>query len=83
MLPDYIAAHKSTSNHKNTLEKDSTCGCFHCLKIVHPREITQWISDKTGPALCPFCGIDAVLGESSGYPITQNLLQQMEKYWFH
>jgi hypothetical protein len=28
-------------------------------------------------ALCPRCGIDAVIGSASGYPITQDFLQRM------
>jgi hypothetical protein len=33
-------------------------------------------------ALCPKCGIDAVIGSKSGYPMTQEFLQAMEKHWF-
>ena len=29
-----------------------------------------------------FCGLDAVIGESSGFPITDKFLQEMKQFWF-
>ena len=78
-----ILAHKFSSNHQTTLMRDKICGCFHCLKIFHPNEITDWIQDKEDKtALCPYCGIDSVIGESSGYPITTKFMTQMNQHWF-
>ena len=36
----------------------------------------------SGTALCPYCGVDAVLGESAGYPLTKEFLRAMRQYWF-
>jgi hypothetical protein len=80
--PAYITAHKYSANHKKVLEKDSVCGCFYCLEIFSPQEIYEWIPDISGTAVCPYCGIDSVIGESSGYPITKEFLQEMYDYWF-
>ncbi len=83
---DYIAAHTYSSNHKAALEKDRICGCFYCLKIFDPKEIEEWLDaengDPLGTALCPYCGIDSVIGESSQYPITEQFLKKMKDYWF-
>ncbi|MBE6654147.1 MAG: cytoplasmic protein [Ruminococcaceae bacterium] len=73
-------AHKYSSNHKEQLLHDNVCGCFHCLNIFSPEKITNWLGEKT--AVCPYCGIDAVIGESSGSPITKEFLEKMKKYWF-
>ena len=86
-MKDYIEAHKYCSNHMMQLKKDKICGCFYCLKIFSPQEIEDWLifdndADRFGTALCPYCGIDSVLGESSGYPITEEFLKKMNKYWF-
>ena len=80
-------AHTYSSNHKPELEKDDICGCFYCEEIFSPSEITEWLihnnpCDKRGTAVCPHCGIDSVIGESSGYPITKPFLRAMKKYWF-
>jgi len=82
MKKDIVNAHKFSSNHKNELLKDSICGCFYCLEIFNPNEINDWIKDKGGTAICPYCGVDSVIGESSGYPITQAFLEEVKKYWF-
>ncbi|MBO5934133.1 MAG: cytoplasmic protein [Clostridia bacterium] len=77
-----IKAHDFCTNNKKSLTNDSTCGCFYCLKIFNPNEITEWIEDSKGTAVCPYCGVDSVIGESSGYPVTKNFLAEMNKYWF-
>ena len=33
-------------------------------------------------ALCPYCVIDAVIGEGAGYPLTEEFLKKMNAYWF-
>ena len=87
MKYDVIAAHKFCSDHKSELERDKVCGCFYCKRIFDPAEIQEWIffdesPDERGTALCPYCGIDSIIGESSGYPITQDFLDAMHKHWF-
>lgn len=84
---DYIQAHEFCHNHMKRLQRDRVCGCFFCLEIFHPSEITEWIiednaCDRFGTAICPYCGIDSVIGESSGYPITKNFLKMMQHHWF-
>lgn len=84
---DYSMAHEYSNNHKPELEKDSVCGCFHCLRIFKPSEIEDWIiadneCDRRGTAICPYCGVDSVIGESSGHPITEKFLSEMHSVWF-
>ena len=76
-------AHKFCRENRLALEQSSVCGCFHCLKSYPPKEITEWLSEGCGTALCPHCGIDSVIAESSGYPITKEFLSEMNKYWFN
>lgn len=77
MSKDYQEAYKHSINHRESLIKDKVCGCFYCLSIFNPIEIEVWVPDTTGTALCPRCGMDAVIGESSGYPITPQFLRGM------
>lgn len=86
-MKEYIEAHTSSNNHMAALQKDTRCGCFYCLSIFDPAEIEEWLiddnpCDKHGTAICPHCGIDSVIGESSGYPITTEFLRGMQKCWF-
>ena len=76
-------AHTHTLSNKEELKNSTGCGCFYCLRIFFPQEITEWIPDKGGEtALCPYCGVDSVMGDSSGYPVTEEFLSKMKAYWF-
>ena len=79
---ELIKAHQFCSNHKNELIRDKKCGCFSCLKIFSPDVIEMWLNDSKGTAICPYCGIDSVIGESSNYSITKEFLKEMQEYWF-
>jgi len=84
---DLYDAHDRSANNKKALQNDKICGCFCCLEIFNPSEIKEYVIANTpidyiGTALCPYCGIDAVLGESSEYPITKTFLAAMGKAFF-
>ena len=69
-------------NNMSSLETEQKCGCFYCGRIFESDEIGESIEDDGDTAVCPFCGIDSVIGESSGYEITAELLKEMHDYWF-
>ena len=84
---DYTLAHSFSSNNMEALKKDKVCGCFYCLRIFSPTEIEDWQindcdCDRYGTAECPYCSVDSIIGESSGYPITEEFLKGMHKRWF-
>lgn len=82
-MNDVITAHKFCVNNKKELQNDKKCGCFYCLKIFEPTEITRWLNEGNGTALCPYCGTDSVIGESSGFPVENGFLKKMNEYWFN
>ena len=80
------AAHKRSIRHRAEIEASTVCGCFYCERAFAPGGIKNW-TDTGNPlaeqtALCPHCGIDSVIGDKSGYPITPAFLAQMNKAWF-
>lgn len=84
---DAYHAHRFSNSHKPELEKDKICGCFYCGRIFSPSEITDWIiddnpCDRRGTAVCPYCDVDSVIGESSGYQITDEFMRAMNLIWF-
>ena len=79
--PKFRAAHKCSSNHRLQIEASTKCGCFYCQRIFQPSTIEDWTDDDT-TALCPFCGIDAVLGDASGFPISKVFFADMYQVWF-
>ena len=83
-LPDYEAAHKGSSQNRTIIQNSKTCGCFYCLSIFPAEEVQDWTDDmmEEPTALCPNCGIDSVIGDASGYEITEDLLRKMMQHWF-
>lgn len=85
---DLSDAHKHSSHNKSELEASKVAGCFYCQEIFDPQEIYEWVGrNKEGElvgdmALCPYCGIDSVLGDKSGYPITKEFMAEMSLHYF-
>jgi hypothetical protein len=85
-FPDEIRkAHDASSAHRREVTESETCGCFYCTSVFPPARIDEWVDDVNGEgqtALCPVCGIDAVIGDRSGFPITRDFLERMKRHWF-
>ena len=80
-----VAAHRHSSGHRDELLDSELCGCFYCRRTYRPTDIIEWVDevDCIGTtAICPYCGIDSVLGSGSGYPITDEFLLAMNSHWF-
>lgn len=75
------AAHQYSSDHREAIAASDRCGCFHCGSVFPPVEIHEWVDDgKT--AVCPHCGVDAVIGSHSVTSITAAFLSRMHDEWF-
>lgn len=79
---DVIKAHEHSIYNKTELEASEKCGCFYCLSIFSPSEINEYIDEEPDEtAICPFCFVDSVIGDRSGYPITEEFLKRMKQCW--
>ena len=74
------ALHKKSSRHRSSLAKSQICGCFYCFHEFPFEQIVEWIDDNE-TALCPYCGIDAVLGFDMP-TVDQKLLHAMHERGF-
>jgi len=91
---DLVRAHAGYNHNRDALARNARCGCFYCLAVYNPREIAAWIDPPPGTpytgeyadtgrtALCTRCGIDAVLAEAAGYPLTAAFLDAMHNRYF-
>ena len=79
--PIILEAYLHANKHRTELQSSAACGCFFCFKQFGFVDITKWI-DANQTALCPRCGIDAVLGSSSGHVISDSFLRKMHMHWF-
>lgn len=81
---DLSAAHAHSINHQAEVLRSDLCGCFYCRRVFAPAEIKRWIDEESPEktALCPHCGIDAVIGSASGIVMTLEFLERMNRHWF-
>jgi hypothetical protein len=79
--PVILEAYLHANKHRVELQSSTLCGCFFCFRVFGFADITKWI-DADQTALCPRCGIDAVLGSSSGQMINDAFLRRMHMHWF-
>ena len=87
--PEYItAAHKATIFHKQEILNSNLCTCFYCGYQFNPHdeESLPWLEESRGreeTLQCPACAIDCVIGEASGFPITdKKFIRTCSEVWF-
>jgi hypothetical protein len=71
----------SSMMHRDAVLRSDICACYHCLARFAPAEIVKWTDadeHRVGQtALCPRCGVDAVIGSAGGMPLTDKVLRAM------
>lgn len=72
-------AHQHARNNKEEIAESITCGCFFCQAIFDAKAVIVFTGST---ALCPYCGIDALIGDKSGCELSSNFLLDMFKRWF-
>jgi hypothetical protein len=82
-------AHKHTIFHAHEIGASTVCVCMYCGHEFHPAELgsrnwTDLRSPKGTTALCSQCGIDAVIGDASGFPVTDiHFKARCTRAWFN
>ncbi len=75
-------AHQHSSNNRDALTASVEVGCFYCCEVYPPSLVNDW-TDEGATAMCPKCGIDSVIGDASGFPVTDKaFLKAMNEVWF-
>jgi len=77
-----VDAHRHSSNHRHEIDTSNVVGCFYCCESYLPTRIDEWVDDNS-TAMCPKCGIDSVIGDASGYTVSdEKFLNEMNRFWF-
>lgn len=74
------AAEYSIQN-REALAAGTLAACYYCQTVFPVSEITEYLHPD-GTALCPYCGIDAVLPENAGYSFGEAQLRALNEFWF-
>ncbi|WP_034536353.1 hypothetical protein [Carnobacterium inhibens] len=72
---------KQAYKNKDSIVKSDCCGCYNCTKLFTPNKVEEYV-DNGQTAICPYCGMDSVIGTNMGYNITTNFLKQLKKEIF-
>jgi hypothetical protein len=79
--PHYKPAHQHARNNRDEVLGSTNCGCFFCRAIFDAKVPMEFVENNQ-TALCPNCGIDAVIGDKAGFEITPEFLSAMFRRWF-
>jgi predicted Zn-ribbon and HTH transcriptional regulator len=82
-IADLKKAHKYTYDNGYLLFAKQECVCIYCGERFSSDEIKEHSYSKTRQALCPICGIDAIVGEVAGYKLTDKFIEAMYEYFFN
>lgn len=66
---------------KRPVTTDTKCGCYYCLRIFRFEEIKEYAYDGLTP-ICPYCGIDSVILDAPGTPVTTEDLEKAHREGF-
>ena len=75
-----VKQHNKSRRNRSSLAASAICACFYCFKEYPFAQITEW-TDGGETAICPRCGVDAVLGFAVP-AADQALLRKMHGRWF-
>lgn len=73
-------AHRHSYHNRKEIEQSFLCGCFSCNRTFPSSEVEDYI-DEGETALCPYCGVDTVIGEASGIQLSKEFLHNMHERW--
>lgn len=73
--------HSHTLSNRKEIEASDNCACISCCEIFSSSEVIDYIDDGE-TALCPICGIDAVIGDCTGISMEKETLSELNKEFF-
>lgn len=88
---DYKEATKHSYLNYDEVKNSIYAGCYHCKRVFLANIIdkdkhciaSRHDGTQEPTVFCPICGVDAVVGDASGYPVTyKTFLELMNSYNF-
>ncbi len=85
---EIAAAHRATIYHEEQITKSTICTCFYCGYQFDPRteDDLDWTDEHSTQGrtlLCPLCHVDCILGDASGFPVTDPaFINACTEAWF-
>ena len=73
--------HAYSTNNRSLIAVSNKCYCFYCKQSMYRGEIERYLDDGQ-TALCPKCQIDAIIPDSIDETVDENIIAEMNEYWF-
>lgn len=73
--------HAYSANNRSLIAASYKCYCFYCKESMYRGAIEEYADDGQ-TALCPKCGIDAIIPDSIEESVDENIIAEMNEYWF-
>ena len=75
------AAYAHTIRNRAEILRSQNCCCIGCRGIFQASEVRDWI-DGGKTAMCPYCNVDAVIGDASGHQLSTDFISLMHREYF-
>ena len=71
--------HKHSFNNKFEILNSHKCACFHCFRIYDSADVDTFSKETDGQetALCPLCISNTIIGDASGFNLTDELIDTL------
>ena len=73
--------HAYSANNRSLIAVSDRCYCFYCKESMYRSAIVEYIDDGQ-TAICPKCGIDAVIPDSIEEDVDESIIEELHEYWF-
>ena len=73
--------HSHTLRNRKEIEASDKCVFISCCEIFNASAVEDFI-DEGETALCPICGIDAVIGDCTGISMDTETVNELNKEFF-
>jgi TPR repeat protein len=78
-----VTLHNKATDNDISILHSNTCSCFFCRQTYSARKVNDWITDNNGvTAICPECGMDAVIGDEGGEPLDKVTLKALNLAYY-
>lgn len=72
--------YSSAVSNEESIRASTVCACYYCIKRFSTSEVYEFTIGRS--AICPHCGIDCLVGDSTGAYLSIELLEIMHHQWF-
>jgi hypothetical protein len=71
--------HKHSIKNKVEVLNSVKCACFHCFRIYESVAVDTFLQENDGQetALCPTCITDTIIGDASGFNLTDEMIDAL------